>query len=406
MQVRRLTLIGLAAAMAAGSTTIQAGAGAKAACNSSNPLKIGAMFTMSGPGAGLGKNYQRGASMAFRDINAAGGVLGRCVKEVLKDEGGSPTKGAQVVRELIDQEKVQFIIGPFFSSVTGATIPYMNAAKVININQSSFAAAGDAKLYPYTFRTEADTTQQAAALIPYLKANKWTRVAVIAVNDAFGTIFTKTIQEMMPPAGITITKSVLLPTGTADATPQMSELKNSNPQMLLAGLSADPDQVAMLKARSQLLWGVPVVGTNAMANAGTVNNFTKAQLKGVYTGPGYKTIVYTSAKVGAGRPTSPTARKFISAFTKWIKAHNLKFWITQPAGSYDAVMLLANAANKSKSLNPDTIKNYLESHPYAGVRGKLIWGKNRHDGTNQAMFAFAIASSLNNFGALQLAPNQ
>lgn len=387
-------------------STSQAGAGAQAKCNNSNPVEIGTMYSMTGPLAGIGRLAQLGATLAIQDINAAGGVLGRCVKQNLKDEGGDPTKAAQVVRELVDKDGVKFIVGPFGSSPTSTSIPYMTQAKVINVNQSSFALSGDAEKFPYTFRTESHTTQQIDAYIPYFKANGWTRVGVLAVNTAFGTAFASGMQTLAPPAGMTITKSILVNSGTADITPQMNELKDSNPHVLLAAISADPDQIAMLKSRYQLGWNIPVVGTNALSNPGTVNNFTPDQMKNVFMGPSYKTLMYESTAAGKGAPKWPQTRVFIKGFAKLLKANNLKITISQSTGSYDSFRLLANAINKAKSLDPDRIKTYLETNPYVGVRGRYTWNTVRHDGANPSMFAFAYAKSLNNYGILRMAPNQ
>jgi branched-chain amino acid transport system substrate-binding protein len=358
------------------------------------------------PAAGIGKLDQQGASMGVRDVNAAGGVLGRCLKEDLKDDEGTPTKAAQVVRELIDQDGVKFIVGPFFSSPTSVTIPVMNQAKVININESSFTAAGDPTQYPYTFKREVNTDQQAATFIPFLQANHWKTAAILAVNNALGTILVPAVQQLAQAAGITITKVVFVNSGSPDVTAQMSELKSTNPQVLLGLVTADPDQVAMIKAKLALDWKIPLAGFSTIAGPGTVNSFSKAQLNGVYAGQTYKTLTYKSARAGQGKPTFPPAIKFVREFAHWINAHNIKETISQPSGGYDSVERLAWAINGAKTTDADAVKNFMETHAYVGVRGKYIWSKSQHYGMNLPMLAFGVANSLNNYGLLRLAPGQ
>lgn len=399
-------LIGAVALVSVAVTASQGAAAAKAACNNSNPLVYGEMISLSGPAAGIGKLDQQGASMGVRDVNAAGGVLGRCLKEDLKDDEGTPTKAAQVVRELIDQDGVKFIVGPFFSSPTSVTIPVMNQAKVININESSFTAAGDPTQYPYTFKREVNTDQQAATFIPFLQANHWKTAAILAVNNALGTILVPAVQQLAQAAGITITKVVFVNSGSPDVTAQMSELKSTNPQVLLGLVTADPDQVALIKAKLALDWKIPLAGFSTIAGPGTVNSFSKAQLNGVYAGQTYKTLTYKSARAGQGKPTFPPALKFVREFAHWINAHNIKETISQPSGGYDSVEMLAWAINGAKTTDADAVKNFMETHAYVGVRGKYIWSKSQHYGMNLPMLAFGVANSLNNYGLLRLAPGQ
>lgn len=407
MRLRRISSLAAVAGLAAVAVAVsQASAARSAKCNNSNPLVIGASYAMSGPGAGLGRLDQQGASMAFRDVNAAGGALGRCIKEDLKDDSGDPTKAAQVVRQLLDQDGVKFVIGPFFSSAAAIELPLMNQAKVININESSFPTAGDPTKFPYTFQRESNTTLQAQTFVPFLKANHWTNVGILAVNTAFGTAFVSSMQDLAKQNGITITKVVFVNSGTPDITPLMSELKDSNPQALITAVTADPDQTAMLKARIALGWHVPALGFSSMANPGTVNNFQKSQLDRVYVGQVYRTLTYGSTKAGQGKPAVAAARTFVTSFARWIHAHNIKESVNQATGGYDSVRILAWAINGAKSTDPDAVKRYIETHPYVGVRGKYIWSSTNHEGVNLPMLGFALASSLNNYGLLQLAPGQ
>jgi len=394
---RRLTtMLGLAIAIGLAVSTAQSGAVAKATCNDSNPVLIGTLYSMSGPAAGIGKLAQQGASMAVRDINASGGIVGRCVKEDLKDDTGSPTTAAQVIREAIDQDHATFIIGPFLSSPTAVTLPVTTQAKVIQMNNSALLVP-DWSLYPYAFKTETNSEQQAQIFLPFLKAHNWTRVAVYAPNNAFGTVFVPTFTKYAAAQGITVVKSALVVSGTPDVTPQMTDLKNADPQALVWAVNADPDQIAALKARYALGWDVPVLGTSALQNTSTTNNFTAAQLKTVYA-YAYKTMTYTAQ---SPKPADPLAQAFISGFAKWIHAHGIKESISQAAGAYDSFILLAKAANAVKSVDSDKIKQYFETHRMNGVRGHYIWTATQHDGVAVDDFGMVSVKSLNAFGILK-----
>jgi len=375
----------------------QSGARTAAKCNSSNQILVGVVYSMSGPGAGFGKVGQQGVSMAIRDVNAEGGVLGRCLKEDLADDAGSPTTAAQVARKLIDQDRVSVIMGPFLSSPASVVAPLTTAAKMIEMVESAAPQTGDASQFPYAFRTEANSDQQAQIMVPFAKARGWKRIAILSPNNAFGVTFAPAITQIGGPAGIEVVKNILVNSGTPDVTPQMQDLKSSNPDALMWAINADPDQIAAIKARNALGWNVPVVAVSSIYNTSTTNNFSKQQLTNIY-GYAYKTLTYAA---GSPKPTDPLAKTFISRFARWIHAHNIKETISQAAGGYDSVVLWAQAANAVKSLDADKVKQYFETHQMRGVRGRYVWTSSRHDGVTIDDFNFALPGTLNNYGIVQ-----
>src|SRR5581483_10847464 len=393
--------VGAAAAVTLAISVSQVAASSKAKCNASNPVKIGTIWSLSGPGAGIGKLDQQGATLAVSQVNAEGGMQGRCIKLVVTDDGTNPTTAAQDVRQLIDQERVQFIVGPFFSSNSLASMPYMNQNKIININESALPDAGDASKYPYTFRGETASDVIAEIMANFVKEKHYKRVAVLALNTALGQVLAPALQNLVPKAGATVTKIEFMNTGAPDVTPQMASLKATNPDLIIMGVTSDPDQVAAIKAKMQLGIKVPLLGFSTAGNPATVANFTKAQLNDVYAAQIYKTLTYTSTKPGQGKPTWPLAKKFVSDFAKWIHAHNIKESISQATGGYDSIRMLQWAVNGTKSFDSDKIKSWFETHAYTGVRGVYHWSATRHDGVSASMNTVAYANSLNVYGLLR-----
>lgn len=405
MTIRRISLFGslvaIVAVAVAGSATVSTAA-SKAKCNNSNPIEFGVMNSISGPAAGIGKLNQQGMDIAIQDVNNAGGALGRCLKRVLRDDAGDPTKAAQVVRELVDQEGVKFLIGPFLSSPTSVVMPVTNPAKVIEINESAFPNAGNAGSFPYTFARETPSTMIAQLFANFIKANGWKRVGVIAVNNALGQTLVPALNDVIPPTGATITKVELVPAGTPDLTPQMSTIKATNPDVVIMGLTDDPGMTAVIKAKLQLGMNYPLLGYSSAANPGTVNNFSKEQIKDLYAAQIYKAITYTSPLPGKGAPTWKPAKAFIVKYAKYLKSHNIKLSVLQATGGYDSVRILAWAINGAKSTDTDKVKDYMETHKYIGVRGAYIWSKADHGGTARIpLYTVVYANSLNNYGALR-----
>lgn len=408
MQIRRILLASslIGVVVLAGTTALgMAGSSATPKCNNSNPVAFGVLNSVSGPAANIGKLNQQGMDIAIQDVNNAGGVLGRCLKRVLKDDGGDPTKAAQGARELIDREGVKFLIGPFLSSPTSVVMPIANQAKVLNINESAFPGADNPGSLPYVFARETPSTMIAQLFANFVKAQKWTRVGVIAVNNALGQTLVPALNQTIPAAGAQLVKVELVPAGTPDLTPQMSTIKAANPDVVIMGLTDDPGMTAVIKAKLQLSMTSPILGYSSAANPGTVNNFSKADIKDVYAAQIYKAVTYTSLLPGKGKPTWKPAQVFIAKYAKYLKANNIKQSVLQATGGYDSVRILAWAINGAKSTDTDTVKDYMETHKYLGVRGAYIWGKSSHGGTARIpLYTVVYANSLNNYGVLRQVP--
>ncbi len=78
---------------------------------SKEPIRVGFPLPLTGPFAALANDLQRGATLAAEELNARGGVLGRRLEVLFRDDQLKPAVGAQRTKELIENEQVQFIVG-------------------------------------------------------------------------------------------------------------------------------------------------------------------------------------------------------------------------------------------------------------------------------------------------------
>ena len=93
------------------------------------PIKIGVVFIMSGPMGGYGKHGSQAVQLALDEINGQGGILGRKVEAIFEDDQMKVEQGVQVVKKFIDQDKVDFIIGPTSSAVALALAHVVQESK-------------------------------------------------------------------------------------------------------------------------------------------------------------------------------------------------------------------------------------------------------------------------------------
>src|SRR5690606_34077011 len=170
--------------------------------NGVGPLRIGALLPKTGALASAGPPLFAGALLAIKEINEAGGVLGRDVVWIDGDDGTSAEVALQTVERLID-EGVHVIIGAGASSVTKAVLPTVLEAGVILFSPcntaAEFSTMDDQGLY---FRTAPPDNLQAAALTDVIMRDGVRRLVILAREDAYGTGLMEAVRDNLIRAGV------------------------------------------------------------------------------------------------------------------------------------------------------------------------------------------------------------
>jgi ABC-type branched-subunit amino acid transport system substrate-binding protein len=149
-------------------------------------LTIGLLLPKSGPLADAGKPILAGAELAVRDINTAGGILGKGVQTEFQDDGSDQGKSVAGAKQLIN-DGVPVIIGPSSSGGTEAVLPFTTKAHVVLFSPSATAAAlstvKDGGLF---FRTAPSDTLQAQAIADVIARSGAQRIFIVARSDTYG----------------------------------------------------------------------------------------------------------------------------------------------------------------------------------------------------------------------------
>src|SRR5512147_2828420 len=146
------------------------------------PIKIGALFSVTGPPSFLGEPERNTAQMVADEINKAGGLKGRKVELVVYDTQGDATKAVQAATRLIKEDKVVAIIGPSTTGDTMAVIPIVEKAQIPMIS----CAAGIKITEPvkkWIFKTAQNDSLAVAKIYENLKKRKISKVAILTVSD-------------------------------------------------------------------------------------------------------------------------------------------------------------------------------------------------------------------------------
>jgi branched-chain amino acid transport system substrate-binding protein len=131
--------------------------------------------------------YRNGWQLALEEINKAGGVLGKKIEVISRDDQGKPGEAVKVAEEMVSKDKVALLMGSFFSNVGLAVTDFAGRNKVLYIAAEPLSdALVWAKGNRYTFRLRPSTYMQAAMLAVDASKNPAKRWATIAPNYAYG----------------------------------------------------------------------------------------------------------------------------------------------------------------------------------------------------------------------------
>lgn len=228
------------------------------------PIKIGAIYSTSGPGAFLGVPEERGLRLKADEINKAGGINGRKVELVVYDTEGNTTKAAQLARRLIDSDGVLAIVGPSSSGESLQVLPIANESKIPLI-----AHAGTEKMTspitPWVFNTPPTDRVVAAHLLGVFKKRGIRQIALLSAADGFGQSGANVIKELASQYGVTIARHEEFNRTDSDMTAQVLRAKESPAQAMLVW-SAFPAPTIIAKNAAAVGYGKPMYNSFAAAS--------------------------------------------------------------------------------------------------------------------------------------------
>jgi branched-chain amino acid transport system substrate-binding protein len=328
---------------------------------SKDPLRIGFPLPLTGPFGALAADQQRGATMAMDELNAKGGVLGRKVEVLFRDDQLKPAVGAQRTKELIENDKVQFIVGGLAAHVQMAINEQTKKSKVlfISVSQSDeISAKPDTS--PLTFHEALNPTITSRAVGTWVAQNLGKKWWIVYADYAWGKQNNAVLTETLAKQGGTLLGSTPYPLGSAEFSAHLPRIQAAKPDVLV---SATPgaDNIAFLKQvlsfgmKKQMKIAQPLVWLPQLKEGG-------AELySDVYGG----TSFYWELE-----ETNPSAKKYVETYRK---KHNA------PPGDYGAyafsgVMEIARGVELAKSTDSEAVANALRKNPtYDHYKGKQWW---------------------------------
>jgi branched-chain amino acid transport system substrate-binding protein len=226
---------------------------------STEPIKIGMIFPLSGSLAQGGQRNVQGIQIAVDQVNAAGGVLGRQV-ELVSTDAPDPATAVANANRLISQDGVKIILGSVSSDIALAAAPVADRNKVIFWEVQAVSNKLTDLGYQYVFRTVAPASALGEAAANYAlgdvakqlgKDKASLRVAVMNIQGSYGEDTTKGVTDTLTAAGVTPVDKSDYPGTSKDLTSLILKQKQANPDVVIS-TSYPADTILYMKQAAQL----------------------------------------------------------------------------------------------------------------------------------------------------------
>ncbi|WP_424250806.1 ABC transporter substrate-binding protein [Castellaniella sp.] len=251
-----LKKLALASALAA------AVGGLAAPASAADTVKIAEVVELTGPGTTAGTNFKNGADLAIKEINAAGGILGRQIEVTSADTQTNPGIAKGLSQKAIDDD-VFAVFGPVFSGSIMVSMATTEAAGVPNFIGGE-AAAITQKGNPYVFRTSLTQADAMPKVARYLDGRPdINSVAVIYVNNDFGKGGRDAIIEALKSTHVKVADDISTSTGQVDFSAAVLKAKQSNADAIFAYLNEE-ESARLLRELKKQGWDKPVIGETTL----------------------------------------------------------------------------------------------------------------------------------------------
>jgi len=342
------------------------------------PIKIGISGPFTGGSSSMGVSMRDGVKLAITEINKAGGVLGRPLLGVERDDEARNELGVQIAQELINKEHVVATVGFINTGVALASqrfyqeaeIPVFNNVATGSLITQQFAAPKEKA--NYVFRNAASDNIQSVMIVDEAITRRgFKKPAILADSTNYGQLGREDLVRALAAKGIKPVAEEKFNIKDTDMTAQLLRAKEAGADVILTyGIGPELAQIA--NGQAKLGWKVPLVGSWTLSMSSFIDTAAA-------NGDGAM-MPQTFIQLG----NTPKRQAFIEAYQQAYKTDRMPSPVSAAQG-YDSIYLLAAAINQAKSTDGRKIREALESlgtkvdgvitvydHPFTAVDHEAI----------------------------------
>ena len=361
-----LTLLGVVAA-----TTGFAGA--------QEPYRLGAIFSITGPGSSLGIPERDTALMLEAEINARGGIKGpdgrmHPLKLVIYDDASDETKAVLAAKKLIDEDRVTAIVGTTLSGTSLAILDTVQKAEVPLISCAAAARIVEpASERKWIFKTPQSDQLIVGVLVDYLKAKGFKKVGWLNVDYAFGQLGWIEFEKAAAAAGLSVVANEKFGQKDVDMTAQLTRVKAAGPEAVVVW-SIPPSASIATRNYADLGLRMPLFQSHGVGNKKYIE-LAGGGANGVRF-PAGKLLV--AEQLADNDPQKPVLLAYAREFEARYGPRN-----TFGGHAWDAVQLAVRAMGKAGSDRAGVRAAIESTRNFVGISGVFDFSPGDHNGLDR-----------------------
>ena len=348
------------------------------AAMAADPIKIGSVLSVTGPAAFLGDPELKTLQMYVEDINKKGGVIGRQLELVHYDDGSDASKANGFAKRLIDDDKIDLMVGGTTTGATMSMTPLVEKAGVPFISLAGAVVVVD-PVKKWVFKTPHTDRMAAEKVFEDMKKRGLTKVALFSETSGFGQSGKKETEGVAAKYGITLVANETYGPKDTDMSPQLTKIRNvpGVQAVFIFGLGQGP--AIATKSYKQLGMTLPLYHAHGVAS----EEFIKL------AGPAAEGVRLPAAallvadKLAANDPQKPVAEGYAKAFAARWKTDVSSFG----GHAYDGLMIAVDAIKRAGSTDKAKVRDAIEATKgFVGTGGVVNMSPTDHMGLDLSAF--------------------
>lgn len=342
------------------------------------PIKIGSVLSVTGPAAFLGDPELKTLQMYVQDINQHGGVLGRPIQLVHYDDGSDAGKANGFAKRLIDDDKVDILVGGTTTGATMSMVPLVEKAGVPFISLAGAVVIIE-PVKKWVFKTPHTDRMAAERVFDDMKKRGLTKVALLSETSGFGQSGKKETEAVAHKYGITLVASETYGPKDTDISPQLTKIRNTAGVQALFVFGLGQGPAIVTKNYKQLGMTLPLYQSHGVASEEFIK-LAGAAAEGVRL-PAASLLI--ADKLPANDPQKPVVVGYKKAFNAKWKADVSTFG----GHAYDGLMLAVDAIKRAGGTDKAKVRDAIESTKgFIGTGGKVTMSATDHMGLDLSAF--------------------
>lgn len=334
-------------------------------------FKIGVVISLTGVAEPLGRPEKNSIELLEKKINAAGGISGRKVDFLIRDDESEPQRASQLASELLTKNKVSAIIGGSITSCTMAMIPIAERNKIPLV---SCAAGTDITTPPrkWVFSVAPPSSLVVEKLLSYIQENLGkNKIALLYDATAYGATAVNELETKAQERGITLVSKESYGSADVDMTRQLRKISATDAQVLIIwGTNPGPAYIA--RNARDLGIDIPLIGSHGIANMDFIQ----------LAGSAAEGVVFPAGRllIPEAIPQGTKQKAVVEEFrSEYKKAYNEEI-STFAAHGWDAALLVTEVMKRGRT-NSQQLRDEIEkTRELVGVSGIFSISKTNHCG--------------------------